>query len=124
MPPPPLRRSPSPASTASSRRGNGRKPSGAANGTGDARKIKTAARGGAQPCSGDGRGAMIQAEQQLSEFTPQSPGAATAAQTRPAAASPCAHGGGAARERGRGNPSFVAYGLVNGGRGVAQAAVH
>jgi len=99
-----------------------RKPSGAADGAGDAHKIKAAAHGGSQPCSGDGKGAMVQAEQQLSEFMPQSSSAARAAQTRTAAANPCAQGGGAARERGRGNQSFVAYGLVNGGRGVAQAA--
>lgn len=71
-------------------------------------------------CTGDGRSAGAQAEHQLSEFTPQSAEATKAAITRQTEGA-CAQGGGA-RERVRGNQSFVAYGLVNGGRGVAQAA--
>src|SRR3569623_394205 len=48
-----------------------RKPRGAADGAGDAHKLKAAAHGGSPPSSGDGKGAMVQAEQQQSEYMPQ-----------------------------------------------------
>lgn len=76
----------------------------------------------ASPCAGDGRAMNTQVDHQLSEFTPRDGDDAKAALARTAAAGTCAQGGGAARERARGNQSFVAYGLVSGGRGVAQAA--
>src|SRR3569833_1403170 len=84
---------------------------------GDARK-HIAGRIVGAPCTGD----VTQAGHLLAEFTPRTDEAAKTVMTRQAGEGPCTQGGGGARERARGNQSFVAYGLVSGGRGVAQAA--
>src|SRR3569833_1525632 len=84
---------------------------------GDARK-HIAGRIVGAPCTGD----VTQAGHQLAEFTPRTDEAAKTVLTRQAGEGPCTQGGGGARDGARGNQSFVAYGLVSGGRGVAQAA--
>lgn len=106
---------------------NGNK-SGAVAKEGDPRRLQSdarkhiAARIVGAPCTGEVRDTGMQAGHQLAEFTPRTDEAAKTAMARQAGEGSCTQGGGGGRERARGNQSFVAYGLVSGGRGVAQAA--